>query len=449
MLLVGSGSREHAIGWTLRRSPRLGELYALPGNPGLEEVARRVPWPQDGVEGVARWAEEHGVDLVVVGPEAPLAQGLADRLAERGVPCLGPSQAAARIESSKGFAKEVMAEAGVPTARARAFDSLEDALGALATWALPLVVKADGLASGKGVRVCRERAEARAFLEEVMSRGRFGEAGRRVLLEECLEGEELSYFVLTDGRGVLRLGAARDHKRLMEGDRGPNTGGMGAVSLPGLAPGGLEEEILERIVRPALAALEERGTPYRGVLYAGLMLTREGPKVVEFNARLGDPEAQVLLPRLEEDLLELFWRAATGELDGGTARLSPETAVGVVLADAGYPDDPQEGAPLQAAEAFRNAGTIRAATGAAGQAYGPPEVPKRLLFHGATRTKGDRLVSGGGRVLTAVGFGEDLDQARSEAYGLVEEVRWPGAVYRRDIAVRPGADLRFLRRPHP
>lgn len=427
VLLVGSGAREHALGWALARSPLLGELHAVPGNPGLAQVARTHPWPAGGMEGLARWAREQEVDLVVVGPEMPLAQGLADELRSRGIPCLGPGRLAARLESSKGFAKEVMARAGVPTARARLFDRLDDALRALERWPLPVVVKADGLAGGKGVRVCADRAEARAFLEQVMRGRHLGQAGERVLLEEFLEGEERSIFVLTGGRQVRLLGSARDYKRLLDGDQGPNTGGMGAVSAPELTSPALEEETVERIVRPVLDALEEAGTPYRGVLYAGLMVTEDGPKVLEFNARLGDPEAQVLLPRLDEDLLELFWQAATGDVDEGRARLAPLAAVGVVLADAGYPDAPQGGAPLAAAAAFRNRVTVHAA------GTPTPDGADTLLFHGATRMDGGRLASGGGRVLTAVGLDQTVDRARALAYGLAEQVRWPSALFRRDV----------------
>lgn len=429
VLLVGSGAREHALGWALAQSPLLGELHALPGNPGLAQVARTHPWPAGGMEGLARWAREQDVDLVVVGPETPLAQGLADGLKSQGIPCLGPGRLAARLESSKGFAKEIMARAGVPTARAMLFDRLDDALRALERWPLPVVVKADGLAGGKGVRVCADRAEARAFLEQVMRGGRLGQAGQRVLLEEFLEGEERSIFILTGGRKVFLLGSARDYKRLLDGDRGPNTGGMGAISAPELTNPVLEEETVERIVRPVLAALGYSGTPYRGVLYVGLMLTDDGPKVLEFNARLGDPEAQVLLPRLDEDLLELFWQAATGDVDEGRARLATLAAVGVVLADPGYPDEPQGGAPLAAAGVVRNRANGRAAgTPAPGQAG-------TLLFHGATRMVGGELVSGGGRVLTAVGLGRGLDQARELAYRLVEQVRWPGGTFRGDIGI--------------
>ncbi len=395
-LVVGSGGREHCLAWKLAQSPLLDELHAAPGNPGIAELGHCHPVRADDAEGLLALARALSVDLVVVGPEAPLVAGLADHLRRGGVPVFGPSAAAARIEGSKSFAKEVMDAAGVPTARR------------LAVARPPCVVKADGLAAGKGVFVCRSEEELRAGLAAVR------ELGDRFLVEELLEGRELSVFALSDGRRVLPLGEARDYKRLEEGDAGPNTGGMGAYSP--VEEVGLEtlEEIVERIHRPVVAELARRGTPYAGLLYAGLMLTEQGPMVLEFNCRFGDPETQALLPRMEGDLLPLLAACAQGDLAGLDPGISASAAVTVVLAAGSYPQAPDSGSPIVGIEEARALGA--------------------LVFHAGTAYRDERLVTSGGRILDVTGVAATVADARDLAYRAVGRISFPGLRYRRDIA---------------
>ncbi len=391
---------------------------ALPGNPGLAELATIV----DGVSptdpgAVAAIARLHRVDLVVVGPEAPLAAGVVDALEGVGIPAFGPSRAAARLEASKTFAKEVMAAAGVPTAAAHTFDDPSAARAHLEAVEGPYVVKADGLAAGKGVLVTDDRSEALAWVTRCFGGG-FGEAGARVVIEEYLEGPELSVFAVCSGRESAVLEPARDYKRLAEGDAGPNTGGMGSFS-PVELPAGLVGEVVERVIRPTLHRLADDGTPYLGFLYAGLALTRDGPKVIEFNVRLGDPETQVVLPRLESDLLAVIVSALEGRLGAEPLVWSPRAAVNVVLASAGYPESPRSGDVIHGLEAAAACDDV-------------------LVFHaGTARDDRRRLVTAGGRVLSAVGLGDDLEAARTRAYEAVDLIRWEGMQYRRDIGRPP------------
>ena len=398
VLLVGSGGREHALGWKIAASEALEELHAAPGNPGIAALARCHPIRMDDVEGVLGLCRQHEIDLVVVGPEAPLVAGIADHLRAAGTSVFGPSAGAARIEGSKSFAKEIMRAAGVPTAAA-----LGEAVS-------PCVVKADGLAGGKGVFVCRTQDEADRAVEQARA------IGGEVVIEELLEGEEVSLFALSDGSDALPLAPAQDFKRLRDDDEGPNTGGMGSYSpVPFLAPNDIDE-LVDLVHRPVLAELAERGTPFVGLLYAGLMLTDEGPRVLEFNCRFGDPETQAILPRLEGDFLGALARAAEGVLDGVDLSAGPQAAVTVVLASNGYPDDPRVGAPIDGvAEAE--------ATGA-------------LVFHAGTALRDGRLVSAGGRVLDVTGLGDSVAEARERAYEAVEEIDLPGAQFRHDIAER-------------
>jgi phosphoribosylamine--glycine ligase len=404
VLVVGSGGREHALGAALAASPEVGALaYAGGPNAGLEAIAERIPLEA---------AETAEADLVVIGPEAPLADGLADRLRERGLAVFGPSAAAAELEASKAFTKRIAAEAGIPTAAANVADRLDDALAALAAMAAPPVVKADGLAAGKGVTVAETHAEAEEAIRLIFSGATDGVA--RVVLEERLTGPEVSLFALSDGETVRALATARDHKRAFDGDRGPNTGGMGAVSpAPGF-PAALEEEAMARIVRPAIAALARRGTPYIGVLYAGLMLTAEGPKLIEFNVRFGDPEAQVILPRLAVDPFRLLHATATGRLASTPLALTDDVAVGVVVAAAGYPGEVVRGEPIGGLEAIAAEGVS--------------------VYHSGTRLEGGKILSNGGRVLTAVALGPDAGTARGRVYDTLRKLDWPGGRYRRDIA---------------
>jgi len=416
ILVIGSGGREHALAWKIAQSPLVRELWAAPGNPGIARLARLLEMTGEDVEGVARAARARAIDLVVVGPEGPLCAGLADRLTREGIPVFGPSAAAARIEGSKAFAKEVMAAAGVPTAEHAVFTELEPALAHARARAGKVVVKADGLAAGKGVVVCGGMAEAEAALRAMLVAKVHGASGARVLLEELLEGPEASVIALTDGERVRLLPAAQDHKRLGDGDRGPNTGGMGAFSPTAQVTPEVAREVEERVMRPALRELARRGAPFRGALYAGLMLTSRGIRVIEFNCRLGDPETQPILMRLQGDLVPALLAAAGGDLSQVALTVDPRAAVGVVLAAEGYPGKVASGDAIAGAE----------------QQLGP-EVQ---VFHAATARSADgSLVSAGGRVLTVTALGADLAAARARAYDALSHIRMRGGHYRRDIGV--------------
>ncbi|GAC1339067.1 MAG: phosphoribosylamine--glycine ligase [Candidatus Dormibacteria bacterium] len=417
VLVVGSGGREHALAWACSRSPSVEEVLCAPGNGGTSAVASNVPVGETDSRGLARLATERGVDLVVIGPDGAIAAGVADACAAAGVAVAGPTAAAGRIESSKTFAKRVMERAGIPTARWWAGADIEVLTGHAADLGGRCVVKADGLARGKGVAVCDSLAEARAALSACLHHRRFGEAGMSVVLEERLEGTELSLFALSDGRHVRLLGAARDHKRAHDGDRGPNTGGMGATApLPDVSAATLDAYTAD-LVRPCIEALADSGTPFRGCLYAGLMITDAGPRVIEYNARLGDPEAQPLLAMLADDPVELFTAVADGSLADGAARLHDGVGVGVVVAAEGYPEAPRLG------DAISGLGDV------------PDDV---LAFHAGTRRDGGALVTAGGRVITMVGRGPDLEFARGRAYAGVERVGFRGAWCRRDIGIMGG-----------
>jgi phosphoribosylamine--glycine ligase len=409
VLVVGAGAREHALAWALARSPAVDRVFAAPGNAGMADVAECLDLGDD--EALVAFAARRRL-WVVVGPEAPLARGLADRLAAQGVRVVGPSQAAARIESSKADAKRVMEAAGIPTARAVVVRSWAEAEAALDGFGGDVVVKADGLAAGKGVTVCASRTEALAAVRALLVDDALGPAGRTVVLEERLWGEEMSVMVVTDGTRFVYLPPARDYKRLETGDRGPNTGGMGSVAPhPAWTPA-LAEGIAARIIDPLLATLRREGRPFRGVLYAGLMLTDEGPKVLEFNARFGDPEATVMLPLLQDDLFAWLAAAAGASWPLGTPTWTG-AAVGVVLAAPGYPSRPATGIPV---------------------AVDP--LPDALVFHaGTVRDKGGTVVNSGGRTLVAVGLGPDVPTARQRAYDQVQRIRFAGATWRRDIAL--------------
>jgi phosphoribosylamine---glycine ligase len=397
VLLVGSGGREHALAWKMTQSPSLTELHAAPGNPGIAALGRCHPLRVDDLEGLLGLCREHEIDLVVVGPEAPLVAGIADGLRRAGVAVFGPGAQAARIEGSKTFAKEVMRAAGVPTAAE--LDELR----------APCVVKADGLASGKGVFVCRNQQEAESAWQRAQA------LGEGVLVEELLEGEEVSVFALTDGVRAVGLPPAQDFKRLLDGDEGPNTGGMGSYSpVPFLADEDVDE-IVDLVHRPVLAELARRGAPYVGLLYAGLMLTDDGPRVLEFNCRFGDPETQAVLPRLDGDLVSVLASAAAGTLDAEGLATSAEAAVTVVIASAGYPDAPEAGAEI---------GGVAEA-----EAHGA------LVFQAGTALRGEKLVSAGGRVLNVTALGPTVGAGRERAYVAIERIHFTGAQYRTDIAL--------------
>jgi phosphoribosylamine---glycine ligase len=430
VLVIGGGGREHAIVRQLAASPLRPRLFAAPGNPGIAELADNVALDVRDQAAVVRFCQNEGVELVVVGPEEPLIAGLADQLRHGGIAVFGPGAMGARLEGDKEFAKEVLRTAGVPTPHAHAFSSSESALDHLDTMELPVVVKACGIAQGKGVAVCPTREEAAAFIRECLDGQRFGGAGLRILLEECVFGPELSVLIVTDGQDYALLAPSRDHKRIGEGDTGPNTGGMGAfapVALPPL----LRAEIDTRVVLPVLAELRRRDIPYRGVLYAGLMLTVTGPQVLEFNCRFGDPETQVVLPLLRCDLLELCTAVAAGELGTFLQQYPPAESDPTDWTGAGLSEWQRHAVVVVgAADGYPG----RCLTGKAVEL--PADGDDAWIVHAGTRRAGGDLVTAGGRVLGAVGCAPRLDAARERAYELLGRAHFEGLTYRRDIAAR-------------
>ena len=417
VLVVGAGGREHTLTWKLAQSPRVTELLAAPGNPGIAQHARCLPIKDDEIEALVAAALRERVDLTVVGPELPLSLGLADRFRERGLAVFGPSQAAARLESSKAFAKDLMARHGIPTARFRAFTEA----GAARAWCrelgVPLVVKADGLAAGKGVIICRTLPEADAAVALCLDQAAFGAAGASVVIEEFMEGEEASFFAITDGAAILPLASAQDHKTVFDGDQGPNTGGMGAYSPAPVMDAGMTERVMAEIVRPTVAAMAKEGAPFAGFLYVGLMITRQGPRVVEFNCRFGDPECQVVIPRLAADLLPLLDAVSRGANIPASVPWAPETSVCVVMSSGGYPGAYETGRPIRGvadAEAL----------------------PGVQVFHAGTALRDGALVTAGGRVLGVQALGADVRAAVDAAYTAVARIDFEGAHFRRDIARR-------------
>lgn len=418
VLVVGGGGREHALCWKLRQSPLLSELFCAPGNPGIAELATPVPIAPEEIAKLADFATDLKVDLTVVGPELPLSLGLADELISRGLAVFGPRRAAAEIESSKVFAKQLMERHGIPTAAFALAHDAAEARAAARRFGPPVVLKADGLASGKGVFVAQDEAEVEEAVRALFEERRFGASAERVVVEECLAGEEVSFMALADGERVLPLATAKDYKRIGEGDTGPNTGGMGSHSPAGVIAAEAAAEVVERVIQPAVAGLAAEGRPFVGVLYAGLMMTAAGPRVLEFNARFGDPEAQVLLLRLEDDLLPLLAEAAAGRCEPRRLRFRHEAAACVVLAAPGYPGRPVGGEPI--------GGLERAAAH-----------PGVEVFHAGTALAAEGgVVSAGGRVLDVCALGADLPEALRRAYDAAAEVDWPGKVLRRDIGRR-------------
>jgi phosphoribosylamine--glycine ligase len=418
ILLVGAGGREHALAWKIAQSPLVEHLWAAPGNPGIARHARCLDLVADDADGMVGFATGHGVDLVVVGPEAPLVAGLADRLRAAGLTVFGPSAAAAAIEGSKAFSKALMARAGVPTARFATFDDPAAARRYCRELGAPLVVKADGLAAGKGAIVCAGLDDADAAISQCMERREFGAAGATVVVEEFMHGEEASFFALVSDKIAVPLDAAQDHKTVFDDDRGPNTGGMGAFAPAPPIDERMQVRVMREIVEPTVAALAAGGAPYRGVLYVGLMLTKEGPKVVEFNCRFGDPETQVMLPRMEGDLVPLLLAVARGERPPGAPWTSGRRAsVCVAIASGGYPG--------------------RYATGIEITGIGAAEaVPGVQVFHAGTAIKEGRLVTAGGRVLGVTATGADLPAAIAAAYDAARRIHFDGMHYRRDIGRR-------------
>src|SRR5215216_1129053 len=415
VFVVGSGAREHALVWALANSPSVSEIWAAPGNPGIATVAQTVSLPVTYVRAIADWAEAHDIGLVVVGPEAPLALGLADLLGARGILVFGPSRAAAELEWSKAFAKDFMRRHGIPTAPYGVFTEIDAAVDFIRTTGAPLVVKADGLAAGKGVLICATQAEAEDAVHSVLVDRAFQAAGDRVVIETFLEGEELSVIAVVDGERIAMLPPARDYKRLRDGDSGPNTGGMGSYAPVHDLDPDVMARVRESVLEPAVAGLRAEGRPYRGALYAGLMLTREGPMALEFNCRFGDPETQVILPLLDLDLAELLLSCAEGRLATESVTTRSDVAACVVWAAEGYPERPRAGDPISGVnEALQ--------TGA-------------LIFHAGTSERDGRLVTNGGRVLSVVGTGVDLAAAAERAYAAADMIRFDGMQLRRDVAL--------------
>ena len=422
VLLIGSGGREHALAWALANSPLLTKLYAAPGNAGIAEEAECVPLDIGDHAAVAVFCREKAIDLVIVGPEGPLVAGLVDDLQARGIRVFGPSKHAAQLEGSKGFTKDLCARAGIPTAAYRRCTNAADALAYLADQPCPIVIKADGLAAGKGVVIAETRQDAEAAIAACFD-GAFGEAGAEVVIEAFLEGEEASFFALCDGKTALPLATAQDHKRLGDGDTGPNTGGMGAYSPAPVMNEALIERTMAEIIRPTLAALAADGAPFKGILYAGLMLSESGPSLIEYNVRFGDPEAQVLMMRLKDDFLVLANAAVDGALEKISIRWRDEPALSVVMASAGYPGSYEKNTRISGLEALADCDAVK-------------------VFHAGTARDATGLRAIGGRVLNVTALGASIAEAQKTAYEAVAKVDWPNGVYRSDIGwraiARPG-----------
>lgn len=416
VLVIGSGGREHALCWALAKSPLVGRLFCAPGNGGIAQVATCIDLDPKDSERVLALVRSEKIDFVVVGPEAPLVIGLVDKLAEKGVKTFGPTAAAAQLEGSKGFTKDLCARHNIPTAAYGRFHDKAAALAFLAKQSIPIVIKADGLAAGKGVVIATTMAEAVEAVEDCFG-GRFGSAGSEIVIEEFLDGEEASFFAIADGRHVVALGSAQDHKRVFDNDEGPNTGGMGAVAPSPLMTPAMVEDVMARIIRPTVAAMAAEGRPFKGVLYAGLMLTAKGPELIEYNVRFGDPECQVLLSRMKSDLLPVLIAAADGVLDRLNIEWDPRAAVTVVMATKGYPGELEAGGEIRGLEAAN-------------------AVPDAMVFHAATKAAGDHFVPAGGRVLNVTALGETITKARETAYRAVAKVDWPGGFNRTDIALK-------------
>lgn len=416
VLLLGSGGREHALAIALAKSPLIKMLFVAPGNPGMAEIAHTALLDTSDHFAVAEFCKAKEVDLCVVGPEAPLVAGIADDLEAHGISVFGPSKAAARLEGSKAFAKEFCRRNGIPSAAYACFESAAPAKAYVREKGAPIVVKADGLAAGKGVIVAGNMSEAETAIDKMFA-GEFGQAGQTIVVEEFLQGEEVSFFALCDGRRALEFASAQDHKRVGEGESGPNTGGMGAYSPAPVMTAPLRERVMQEIVAPTLKGMAAMGAAYKGVLFAGLMITPEGPKLIEFNVRFGDPEMQAILPRLEEDLLPVLLACAKGELPERAIKFSGNTALTVVLAANGYPGPPLRGTEILGVE-------IAAA------------MPFVSLTHAGTKRESEKLIAHGGRVLNVTGLGADISEARARAYAAVDKIKWPSGFFRGDIGWR-------------
>jgi phosphoribosylamine---glycine ligase len=416
VLLIGSGGREHALAWKLRESPLLKKLYCAPGNGGIADVAECVGIAAADHAAVMRFCKDNAVGLVIIGPEAPLVAGLVDDLATTGIKCFGPTRAAAQLEASKGFTKDLAREFGIPTAAYARFSDAGAAKEHLAGKTGPMVVKADGLAAGKGVVICETRAQADAAIDACFA-GAFGKAGTEIVVEEYLTGEEVSFFALIDGQNVLPLAAAQDHKRVGDGDTGPNTGGMGAYSPAPVMTPAMITRTMDEIITPTVAAMAARGTPFKGLLFAGLMITKEGPKLIEYNVRFGDPETQVLMMRLKSDLMPALLATVDGNLDTIALEWRGEAAITVVMAANGYPGQPLLGTEIRGLDAAAATEGVE-------------------IFHAGTKRDGDRMLANGGRVLNVTARANTVAEAQARAYAAIAKIDWPGGFCRSDIGWR-------------
>lgn len=415
IMVVGGGGREHAITWKLSQSNNIKDLWVAPGNGGSQKLAESINVNPNDITGIVSAAKFRNVDLVVIGPEDPLALGIVDALEEAGIASVGPSKKAAQIEASKIFAKNLMDSANIPTAKWQSFDQAQSAIEHIQKCEMPIVIKADGLAAGKGVAVCQTVFEAEIFINQLMISKTFKDAGNTILIEECLNGKEASIFVLCDGESSIMTIPACDYKRIGDNDLGPNTGGMGSYSPPEFLSARELSEIETSIVQPTLKQLEQQGIPYKGTLYIGLMITETGAKVLEFNCRMGDPETQVILPRLDHDLLEIYESITTGTLSELNIKWSSEATVGLVIASEGYPENPKTGIPIT----------------------GLDKLDKDILaFHSGTTRKGEAVITSGGRVLTLVSNGASIEEARNKLYKNVDRIYFEGMQYRTDIGLR-------------
>jgi len=417
ILVVGGGGREHALVWKIAQSPLAKKIYCAPGNPGIAQHAECVPLRPEDILGILQFVREKSIDLTVVGPEDPLTMGIADKLTGKGFPVFGPTAACAEIEGSKVFCKELLHKAGIPTGAFRVFEDAHDAHDYVDAVGAPIVVKADGLAKGKGVIVCKTVAEAHAAVKVVGEDRAFGKAGDRIIVEECLVGDELSLLAITDGKTIIPMEPAQDHKAAFDGDTGPNTGGMGAYSpVPGVTPA-LRAQVEEKVIIPTIHALRMKGRRYKGVLYAGLMLTANGPQVLEYNCRWGDPEAQPLVMRIKSDLVPVLLAAAEGRLDETSVEWDVRPAVCVVMASGGYPGPYEKGKPITGLDDAAKLEDV-------------------MVFHAGTAESDGRIVTAGGRVLGVTALGKDIKEARERAYAAAAMIRWEGARYRTDIGHR-------------
>jgi len=417
VLVVGSGGREHALAWKIGQSPKVSKVFCAPGNAGIAKQATLVPLKADDLTGLLEFAQDEKIDLTVVGPEDPLTRGIVDLFESRGLTVFGPAMKAAEIEGSKAFAKEMMKKYHIPTAAYEVFEDREKAASHIQKKGAPLVVKADGLAAGKGVMICKTVDEAIEALDEIMVKKAFGEAGNRVVVEECLTGEEASYIAFTDGKTILPMASSQDHKAVFDGDRGPNTGGMGAYSPAPVVTEDVHERILEKVLRPLIYGMAEEGRPYKGALYAGLMIQKGHPMVLEFNARFGDPETQPALMRMNGDIVPILEACIHGNLSRFRIEWDPRTAVCVVMASGGYPGEYEKGKVIEGLDQVSQMKDI-------------------FVFHAGTAMKEEKIVTNGGRVLGVTGLGEGVEKAIKRTYEAVKKISWDGVHYRKDIGAK-------------